>query len=357
MELVDGKVPKILIVDHSDININFIRKSVEKMGYETFTAKSAREAVDQIYMKMPQMVLLNVAMPEIDGYQICDVLREFPETKDIPIIFISSGSTLEDRRRAYEAGGSDFISQSLQYDEMELIIHKHMQIYAKQRSMEADRKRVNRIISEQAKVFEDEQKKLLTVIARLGEGEELFGSTQHLENVAENSRLIAEALNFTERYENQISEAFVEAVHVAGSIHDIGKITIPREIIKKPGALTEKERDVMNSHTLAGYEIIKEVYGNFENNQMMKTTVEVIRSHHENYDGSGYPDGLAGEEIPLSARIVRIADSFDSMLRAHYYRVAFTREDVLQMMREDRGTKFDPYLLDVFFKIEKQMKA
>jgi len=357
MELVDGKVPKILIVDDTDVNVTVLKRCVEKMGYKALTASSAKAAVDQFYVEMPQMVLLDIVMPEVDGYQLCDVLKGFHETKEIPIIFISSNNTIEDRRKAYESGGIDFIGKPFHYDDMELIINKHMRIYAKQKRIEADKKRMNKIISEQAKAFAEEQKRLLTVISRLGEGEELFGGADHQENVAENARLIAEALNFTEKYSNQISEAFVEAVRAAAAIHDLGKISVPREIIKKAGELTEAERRIVNTHTVMGYEIIKEVYNNFENNLMMKIAVEVIRSHHENYDGSGYPDGLKGEEIPLPARIVRIADTFDSMLKDRCYRPAYTREEVLRIMESGRGSKYDPYLLDVFFKIEKQMKV
>ncbi|MCM1256531.1 MAG: response regulator [Roseburia sp.] len=357
MELIDGKVPKILIVDDTDINIMIIKKCVEKMGYTALTATSAKEAVNQFYVEMPQMVLLDIVMPDVDGYQLCDVLKGYAETRDIPIIFISSNNTPEDRRKAYEFGGIDFIGKPFQYEDMELIINKHMRIYAKQKRIEDDKKRMNKIISEQTKEFEEEQKRLLTVIARLGEDEALFGGAVHQEHVAENARLIAEALNFTERYANQISESYTEGIRVAASIHDLGKITIPREIITKPGPLTAKEREIVNTHTTAGYEIIREVYPNIENNQMIKIAVEVIRSHHENYDGSGYPDGLSGEDIPLTARIVRIADTFDSMLRAHCYRPAYERSEVLQMMESERGKKYDPYLLDVFFKIEKQMKV
>ena len=357
MELIDGKVPKILIVDDVDINITIIKKCVEKMGYTALTATSAKEAVNQFYVEMPHMVLLDIVMPDVDGYQFCDVLKGYAETRDIPIIFISSNNTPGDRKKAYDSGGIDFIGKPFLYEDMELIINKHMRIYAKQKRIEEDKKKMNKIISEQAKEFKEEQKRLLTVIARLGEDGELFGGMEHQEIVAENARLIAEALNFTERYANQISENFVEGIRVAASLHDIGKITIPRDILKKPDSLTAEERRIVNTHTTSGYEIIREVYHNIENNQMIKIAVEVIRSHHENFDGSGYPDGMKGEEIPLTARIVRIADTFDSMLRNRCYRPAYKRGDALSVMESGRGKKYDPYLLDVFFKIEKQMKG
>jgi putative two-component system response regulator len=164
-------------------------------------------------------------------------------------------------------------------------------------------------------------------------------------------------LNFTDRYENWVSNSYVDAVELAAAVHDIGKLSVPKELLTKKGKLTDEEWEILKRHTVTGYDIIKAAYADVERNHYIKLATEVVRYHHENWDGSGYPDRLVGEDIPLSARIVRIVDTYDSILSERVYRKAHSKEEALGYMKEGRGTKFDPYILDVFLKVEKQMKG
>lgn len=356
MELVNDKVPTILIVDDVDINVEMLKELVERIGYHTATAASVQEAVQQFRKEVPQMVLLDIVMPEIDGYQFCGILKENPSTRNIPVIFISAVNDKQDVRKAYEMGGVGFIRKPFDYDDVELTINTHMKIYALQEKLESNNRKLNRIISEHTKKFEEEQKRLLQVISKIAEEDTVVGAKEHQEMVAKNGRLLAQALNFSEKYENKISERFVEGIEIAGAIHDIGKITIPQKILAKPGPLTVREKKIVETHTVAGYKMLKEIYKEFEDQGYIEIAAETIRWHHENWDGSGYPDGLKGDEIPLSAQIIRIVDSFDSLLREHCYRQAYDRESALKKMEKRRGTYYNPDILDIFLKIQKQMK-
>lgn len=356
MELVNDKVPTILILDDVEINVELLKELVETMGYQTITATSVNEAVECFKEKMPEMVLLDIVMPEVDGFQFCEMLKENPVTRNIPVIFISAANQKEDVRKAYEMGGVGFISKPFDYSDVELTINTHMKIYALQEKLEKNNKMLNRVISEQTKRFEEEQRRLLRVIAKLAEEDSVVGAKEHQEMVAKNGRLLAQALNFSEKFENKISEKFVEGVEIAGAIHDIGKICISQEILGKPGPLTEEEKRVVQTHTIAGYKILKEIYNQFEDQGYIETAAEIIRWHHENWDGSGYPDGLKGDEIPLSAQIIRVVDSFDSLLREHCYRHAYDRKIALQEMEKRRGTYYNPDILDIFFRIQNQLK-
>ncbi len=356
MELVNDKVPTILIVDDVDINVEMLKELVEMMGYHTVTAISVQEAVKSFEKEAPQMVLLDIVMPEIDGYQFCELLKENPSTRNIPVIFVSAVNAKEDVRKAYQLGGVGFIRKPFDYEEVELTINTHMKIYALQEKLENNNRKLNKVVSEHSKRFEDEQKRLLRVIAKIAEEDTVVGAKQHQAMVARNGRLLAQALNFSEKYENKISEKFVEGIEIAGEIHDIGKIAIPRDILAKPGPLTPEEKKIVEMHTTAGYKMLKEIYEEFEDHGYIEIAAETIRWHHENWDGSGYPDGLKGEEIPLAAQIIRIVDSFDSLLREHCYREAYDRKSALEKMERRRGTCYNPDILDIFLKIQKQMK-
>lgn len=355
MEFINGKEPTILIVDDVELNVEMLKELVEAIGYHTITATSVNEAIETFENNVPQMVLLDIIMPEVDGYQFCEILKENPATRNIPVIFISAANEKEDMRKAYEMGGVGFISKPFDYVDVELTINTHMKIHALQEKLEKNNKMLNRIVSEQTRRFEEEQKRLLRVVARLAE-EDPSAARGHQEMVARNGRLLAQALNFSEKYENKISEKFVEGVEIAGATHDIGKLGIPREILAKPGALTPEEKKLVQTHTTEGYRMLKEIYDEFEDNGYIEIIAESIRWHHENWDGTGYPDGLKGDEIPLAAQIIRIVDSFDAILRDHSYREARDRQAALEDMAQKRGTWYSPDVLDVFFKIQNQLK-
>ena len=193
-------------------------------------------------------------------------------------------------------------------------------------------------------------------IAKIAQSNKYVCDKKHIENVCVNSRLLAQALNFTDRYENKISGDFVDSIEIASSVHDIGKLNIAQEILRKPTALTPEEKKIIYSHTIEGEEILKAAYPEPNVNHLVQMVFDVVRYHHENWDGSGYPDGLKEDEIPLAARIVKIVDSYDCFLGQRCYKMPLSREEALEKMREKCGIRYDPYLLDVFFKIEKQLR-
>lgn len=350
------QAPAILIVDDVEINVRLLKKMVEKIGYIGITATGVNEAVKMMERTMPQLILLDIVMPDMNGYQFCELLKSNPVTRDIPIIFVSAANDLDDKVKGFHLGAVDFISKPFDYGEVVMRVNTHLKMYKMQRELEESNRRLSLVVSEQAKKFEEEQKRLLKALAKVSEGSNSTGMAKHLENVSYNARLLTQALNFTEKYENEISKFYIEGVELSGAVHDIGKLTVPKEILEKPLKLTQTEWEMIKHHTDNGDEIIRTAYPDIENNRFVKLAAEVVRSHHEDWDGNGYPDGLKGEHIPLSARIVKIVDVYDSILSERCYRAAYTKEEALACMKKGRGIRFDPYILDVFFKIEKQLK-
>lgn len=354
MDKLIHEVPKVLIVDDVATNVSLLQKMIIKMGYEPLTSTSVEQAIEVINHNLPNVILSDIVMPEVNGYQFCEILKKNVLTRDIPVIFVSAAGEVKDRQKAFDLGAVDFIHKPYEYVEIAMRLDTHLKMYYMKKELETKNKRLNTVIQEQAKQLEKEQKRLLKAFSTFAEGHKYYGT--HVEFVTYNARLLAQALNFTEKYENKISAKFVDAIEISASIHDIGKVTIPKEILNKTGKLSKEDLQIIRQHTVNGYELLKEVYGDIKSNDFVEMALDVVRSHHENWDGSGYPDGLKGDEIPLPARILAIIDSYDALLREQCYRPQHTEEETKQIMNESTGIKFDPYIMDTFLKIEKQLK-
>lgn len=353
---MEHKNPKVLIVDDIEMNVTLLGKMIEKMGYEPMLATNAEQAIALVNEELPSIILLDIVMPGVDGYQLCEMFKEYPITREIPVIFISAMEEMADHKKAFDIGAVDFIQKPYEYGEVAMRVNTQLKMYLMRQQMEENNERLNMVVQEQARKLESEQKRLLRAFSKFAEGHQYVGIGHHMEYVAYNARLLAQALNFTNQYENQISTTFVEAIEIASAIHDIGKITVPKEIVMKPGPLTDREMEIMRSHTVSGYELLHSIYSDIDENVFVQMALDIVLCHHERWDGTGYPKGLAGEEIPLAARIMSIVDSYDSMMGERCYKTAMTREEALEAMHDDHGHRYDPYILEVFFKIERQLK-
>ncbi len=356
MEITQQATPVVMIVDDIEVNVRLLEKMIKRMGYTPMTATSVDQALELLKDRLPSVFLLDIVMPGTDGYQFCEMLKNNPVTRDIPVIFVSAVDEISDKEKAFKLGAVDFIHKPYEYGEIAMRLDTHLKLYFMQKELTENNVRLNMVVKEQAWKLEEEQKRLLKAFSTFADGERYLGMETHIEYVAANARLLAQALNFTERYENQISSTFVDAIEIAASIHDIGKVTIPKEILDKSTALSEYDMNIIRQHTSNGSELLRDVYENADDNYFAKMAIDVVRWHHENWDGTGYPDGLKGDEIPLAARIVSIVDTYDVILRERVYMKQHTYEEAIQIMKDETGRKFDPYIMDTFFRIEKQFK-
>lgn len=317
---MDEKKATILIVDDAIINIGMLEDILIDLGYETLSATSAAEATELLMEKFPDMVLLDIMMPDINGYEFCHMLKENPHTRDIPVIFVSAAESDDEKERAFEIGGVDFIKKPFNLTDIKTRVSTHLNIYYLKKELQESNRKLNRVIAEQSKKIDEEKKRILKNIVALnytgGDGK------RRGKIVSANSRMLAQALNFTEKYENKISSSFVDGIEIAGVIREID------------------------------YSIFKVFFSEDDSNIAVSAAADVVRSYREKWDGSGAPAGLKGEEIPLAARIVCITDKFDYLTSQ-----GNSREESLNKMREEREKTFDPYLLDLFLRIEKQMKS
>jgi putative two-component system response regulator len=338
---------RILVVDDVEQNLLLLGGLVRSLGYEVETARDGLEALAKLALGV-DLVLLDVMMPGLDGYEVARRVRADPRTQDLPIILVTVLDSREDRVKAIQAGASDFIAKPV--DKTELLVRISSQLKLKEAQDELKRgqaeleERVARRTAELRRTCEeaaDANRRTYhahaDTIRRLVLAAELKDSdtTRHILRISRYSVVLAKALH--------MSPGETEILGHAVTMHDVGKIGIPDAILFKRGPLTAEERRVMESHTLIGGRILAG-----SPSELMQHGQMVALSHHERWDGTGYPRGLRGEEIPLEGRICAVVDVFDAMTTQRPYRAGIPLAEAIAEMRGGRGLHFDPRLLDLF---------
>lgn len=351
-----GTAPQILIVDDVDANLMILENIIEEMGYIPRCASSANEAVALIAESRPQLILLDVFMPEMDGYELCERLKDKPVTRDIPIIFISAADSSEDKVKGFKLGAVDYIGKPFEATEVIMRVKNHVKLYEMQQEMESLNRRLHTVINSQARRIEEEQKNILYALAALTE-EKNTNAGSHSENVAYNSRILAQSLQFSPGFSEEISESFIDTIEVASRLHDIGNFYIPYNTRMKPEFLSNEEIQIVKQHVERGAEILERVYENAPGNSFLPMAIEITRYHHARWDGGGYPLDISGKDIPLAARIVIVADNFDMLTKDKSDEKTNGREESLAAIKEGSGIYFDPEIVDVFLKVERQLRG
>ncbi|MBE5878288.1 MAG: response regulator [Lachnospiraceae bacterium] len=347
---------KILIVDDVDINLDILEEIIKSMGYETVTALSVKEAIALIeeMEELPQLILSDISMPEIDGYAFCGMLKKNPHTRHIPVIFISAMDSVSDLGKGFSLGAVDYIPKPFEPAEVQMRINTHLKMYQMQVELVENNKRLNQVVANQIEKLHAEQKNIMSAMAKLVESRENV-TGEHYWNISYNSKILAQGMQFHPLFEDVISDNFIDTIESSAYLHDIGKIRIPDYILLKNGHLTSEEMAVMRTHAKIGAETLLDIYEGKEKNDFLNMAVEIAYYHHENWDGSGYPKGLKGEEIPLAARIVHLVDVFDALTGDRIYNNAYTLEESLEIIASESGKAFDPDIVDVFLKIHRNM--
>lgn len=347
---------RILIVDDDEQIRMILGEYLTLQGHEYETARDGIEALAKIKLDI-DLVLMDVNMPNMDGYEVIKRIRSESEFQDLPIIMVTAMAGREDRLRAVKAGANDFIAKPIDQTELEvrtmsLLKMKEIQDTIKRHKAELEEKIQQRtaILRKSLDEMVDAQRKTydayLDTIRRLAIAAEYRdeGTAAHIMRMSNYAAVLAKGLNFP--------PGQVEIMLQASPMHDVGKIGIPDGILLKKGQLEDKEWEIMRQHTLIGSRILKD-----SNSDFLKAGEIIAASHHEKWDGSGYPKGLKGEEIPLLGRICAVADVFDALTTKRPYKEAFSNEEAFDILRKGRGTHFDPKVVDVFFENVSEIEA
>ena len=342
--------PVVLVVDDQPQNIELIEAHLCSQGYWIVKAENGEDALRKLADCPIDLVLLDVMMPGMDGFEVVRRIRRDPAHRLLPIVLVTALQDTEDRIKGIEAGCDDFISKP--FDKIELLarIRSLLKIKDYNDLMNNYREELEVEVAKRTQELENALRKIkdisLDTIYRLSMAAEYkdAGTGAHIKRMSRYSAAVARRMG--------LDENATEVILYSAPMHDVGKIGIPDRILMKPAKFDPDEWEGMKLHTVIGGEILKGSDAEF-----IKMGESIARSHHEKWDGSGYPNGLKGTEIPLSSRIVAISDVFDALTSKRPYKEPFPVEKAFAMIRDGRGSHFDPEVVDAFFAIQDEILA
>lgn len=322
----DLSKPTILVVDDTETNIDIVVDTLEK-DYEISVATNGEEALEAVESESPDLILLDIMMPGIDGYEVCRRLKANLLTRKIPVIFLTAKTEVTDEIKGFQLGAVDYIAKPISPPIVKTRVKTHLALFDQNRALE---EKVRQRTSE----LNDTR---LEIIRRLGRAAEYKDNETglHVIRMSHYSKLIALAAGWNE------NEA--ELLLNAAPMHDIGKIGIADRVLLKPGKLDDEEWNIMRQHCSFGAEIIGE-----HDSELLKVSRTVALTHHEKWNGKGYPEGISEEEIPIEGRIVAIADVFDALTSERPYKKAWPDEKAIGLIKEESEQHFDPKLCIAF---------
>jgi len=309
--------PQILIVDDNKVNVELLKAQLKPYDYQIDVAFDGEEALQKISKAPPDMVLLDLMMPKISGFEVCRWIKQNKETQFVPVIVITALQELDDKLKAIELGADDFLVKP--FNKLELLTRIKSLLRMKELHDDLDT-----------------SESVLFSLAGALEAKDIY-TRGHSERVAQHSVDIAKRMGLSQRE--------IEVIRKGGLLHDIGKIGVREDILLKPGRLTDEEMAHVKSHSLRGYEICCRL-------KSIEEALPCIRHHHERYDGGGYPDGLKGDQIPLFGMILAVADSFDAMTTDRPYRKALPIERALQIIEDEINSgQWNPQIVKIFLQM------
>ncbi len=340
--------PTVLVVDDDSRNLRLMEALLLPMGYRVLLAADGLEALNKVKEQRPDIVLLDVMMPRMDGFETARKLREDPDTSIIPIVMVTALKEVEDRVKALESGADDFLSKPVDKTELRARVRSLLKVKAYNDYMRNYQKKLEAEVArrtEQLRWAFDAVKRAsletIYVLSRAAEFRDEDTGT-HIQRMSLYSAAVARKLG--------LNETTVENILYASPMHDIGKIGTPDYILLKPGKLDPDEWEIMKEHTVIGARILEGCDA-----QYMRLARVIAVTHHEKWDGSGYPKGLKGSDIPLVGQITAIADVFDALTSKRPYKEPFSVEKSFGIIREGRGNHFKPAVVDAFFDIEDEI--
>jgi putative two-component system response regulator len=359
---------RVMIVDDNIANLK-IAKNALADAFDVFTAPSAAKMFDLLERNTPAIILLDIDMPEMDGYAAIKILKKNPATKEIPVIFLTAKSDAESELGGLSLGAIDYIAKPFLPSLMRKRVEIHLMVESQKHKLEEQahtledqRKRLldfnenlQRMVEEKTDAVLKLQEALLKTVADLVESrDDITGG--HVERTKHGLATLVKAMDDLGLYREQIEGWDIPLLLQSSLLHDVGKISISDEILRKPGKLTPEEFEQMKKHTTFGVKIIEKIESDTPESDFLRHAKIFAGTHHEKWDGSGYPYGLSRENIPLQGRLMAIADVYDALVFKRPYKDALSHEAAVKIILDGKGTHFDPVLVDVFEMVADQFE-
>jgi putative two-component system response regulator len=336
---------RVLVVDDDEDNVELIEQLLGHGGYTTVLSTSHPDRVLSLCRAWkPDLLLLDLHMPRLSGFEVMSAIAELmEEPENLPVLVLTADDTPEARQRALSLGARDFVTKPLDGHELLLRTHNLLQTRHLQLQLQQQNASLDRTVKERTLELDRARVESLMVLAAVGEFHD-EDPREHTQRVGLAAARIAQALD--------LPNAFVTDIRAAAPLHDIGKVAVSPEILCKPGALTDEERRIMMQHPQVGAQILSAAVS-----PVLVMAFEIARSHHENWDATGYPDGISGKKIPLPGRITAVADVFDALTHARPYKPAWETDRALELIEQEAGRKFDPGVVSAFTRLDPSLDA
>ncbi|MBS4095656.1 MAG: two-component system response regulator [Sulfuricella sp.] len=347
--------PTVLVVDDTPANLSLLNSLLKDL-YRVKLANNGIKALELAAAAPPDLVLLDIMMPEMDGYEVCRRLKANNATSHVPVIFLTAKTEIEDEELGFSVGAVDFIHKPISPPIVMARVRTQLQVKAWQDFLQDQNAWLTKEVERRLSDVNRLQEASIMVMVSLAEfRDECTGN--HIRRTQEYTRVLAERLAHLPQYTNLLTAEHIELIAKSAPLHDIGKIAIPDHILLKPGKLTAEEFDIMKTHTTRGYDMLRTAAKHMgDNGEFLAMAMEIARSHQEKWDGSGYPDGLAGDAIPLAARLMAAADVFDALTTVRPYKTAMPHEQAVAIIVQGSGSHFDPQVVEAFMASQEDLQ-
>jgi len=333
----------ILIVDDTVANVDILVYALEN-DYDVMVAMDGESALESVAEHRPDLILLDIMMPGMDGYEVCRRLKADAATSHIPIIFLTAMTEEQDEAKGLALGAVDYITKPFSPELVKARAKNQLELKMHRDSLEE-------MVRERTKQLELTQEITIESMGTLAEyrDPETGG---HIKRTQQYVRVLAEQLQKHPKFEGYLTDTVIDMLYKSAPLHDIGKVGIKDDILLKPGKITEQEFDEMKKHASYGRDVIAIQEKKLGAHSFLHHAGLMAGSHHEKWDGSGYPEGLAGDEIPIEGRIMAVADVYDALISKRVYKPPFPHEKAVMIITEEKGRHFDPDMVDAFLAIE-----
>ena len=335
---------KILLVDDNTTNLQLLHETLDGLGYKLLIAKNGKTALAIAQKAKPSIILLDIMMPEMDGYEVCRRLKGDKNTAHIPVIFITALADDEDEAKGLDLGAVDYLTKPINPALVRARVRNHLELKRYQDHLEKlVEERTRRLALTQAVTIES-----LATLAEYRDPE----TGGHIKRTQNYVKALAKHLKSHQRFRNELNDDVIELLYMSAPLHDLGKVGVRDNVLLKAGRLSDEEFEEMKKHTIYGEEALRITQQKLGEDSFLECARQIAYSHQEKWDGSGYPQGLMGEQIPLGGRLMALADVYDALISKRVYKPPFPHEKAVEIIVEGKGKHFDPDIVDAFQELE-----
>ena len=349
-------VPTVLIVDDTPQNITLMNGLLKERYHTRIAINGERALQAAAILPLPDLILLDIMMPGMDGYEVCLRLKGDPKLKDIPVVFLTAKTAIEDEQKGLDCGAVDYITKPISPPIVLARVKNHLALKAAADFLKDQNAYLETMVAKRTHDVQMIQNATITAMASLAETRD-NETGNHIRRTQHYVKLLAEKLRDHPRFASFLTTETIDQLFKSAPLHDIGKIGIPDAILLKPGKLTCEEFEIMKTHTTLGRNAIAKAEEQMDvPSTFLRFAREIAHYHQEKWDGSGYPEGLAGEAIPVSARLMALADVYDALISRRVYKPPYPHEQSVEIIRQGSGKHFDPDMVEAFLAIHESFR-